>query len=266
MKKKTALITGASAGIGAAFCEFLAARGYDLILCARRRERLEKLAADLEQQYSIEAVVLVKDLAKKEAPEEIFRDLSERGIQVDFLVNNAGYSMKSSFCESSREEVDDFFNVMSVSVTRLCHLALLGMKENGYGRIINVASIAAFAPESPGSLYTPVKRYMLSLSKALSLEVSELDIQVTALCPGFTYTEFHDVLGNREKMNRLPKFLWMDSEPVVHAGYDAVMSGKAVCVPGLVNKLIALLCSFVPHSWLLALGPKVLVGKKQRKG
>ena len=263
MKRKKAMVTGASAGIGRAYCEFLAARGYDLVLTARRRERLEHLAAELRERFAIQTWVVVADLSRREAPEEIFRELSDLQVEVDLLVNNAGYSMRTAFSDSSWEEVERFHNVMVFAVTKLCHLALQGMRKRGHGRIINVASIASFAPESPGSLYTPVKRYMVSLSRALSLEFAGTDIHVTALCPGFTYTEFHDVLGNRQQMNRLPKFLWMNSEPVVQAGYEAVMRGQEVSVPGAVNQLLTLLCGLIPHRWLLAFGPKVLVGKKK---
>lgn len=256
--KRTALITGASAGIGKDFAELLAKKGFNLVLVARRADRLKALAQKLENNFSIKVKVLIYDLAKKESPKKIFNDLNATGITIDFLVNNAGYSLKTPFIKDEWQNIEGLLNVMAHSVTELCHLFLPKMREQNYGRIINVSSIAAYAPESYGSLYTPIKRYVVSLSKALSLEALSSDIKVTALCPGFTYTEFHDVLGNREKMNKLPKFMWMDSKSVVEAGYNAVINGNKVCVPGLVNKIIVGLCYLTPTTLLDVLRLKKL--------
>jgi len=258
---KWVLITGASAGIGEAFAQVFAANGFNLALCARREDKLIALSERLKTAYAVEAHVCPADLSSPESVEALLADLSARQIQVDALVNNAGYGLKSRFSDLQWEEIADFMQVMAMSVTRLCHGVLPGMKARNYGRIINVASLAAFAPESAGSLYTGVKAYMVSMSRAMAQELSGTDIHVTALCPGFTYSEFHDVLGNRDNVSRLPRWMWMDSPTVAQQGYDAVMRGQVVYVNGWANKLLAGVCSLLPHSVLLALGPKKLVDR-----
>lgn len=265
MHPKTAIITGASAGLGLSFAKLLATKGYNLVLCARRKNLLEEIAKNLTAQNKIKVTVIEADLSLKETPKKIFEHLNSQNITIDFLINNAGYSLPKTFSHDNWESIYGFLNVMMTSVTELCHLALPQMKAQNYGRIINVASIAAYTPEGKGSLYTPVKAYVLSLSKALAREYEGSNINITALCPGLTYTEFHDVLGNRYKMNKLPKFLWMEADPVVKEGYEAVMGGKTVCINGLVNKVICTLCTIIPYRLLLLFGPKALLDRSLKK-
>ena len=201
-ENRTALVTGASSGIGAEFARVLAAQGYDLVLVARRQQRLNELAEELQRLNGISAHVIVADLSQPETPHEIRVQIDQLGIQVDFLVNNAGYAVARSFLRSEWSTQEDFLNVMVVSVTRMCHEFAPQMVKRRWGRIVNVASLAAFAPEAVGSLYTAVKSYEVSFSRALHMEVRHAGVHVTALCPGFTYTEFHDALGNRKQMNR----------------------------------------------------------------
>jgi short-subunit dehydrogenase len=130
------------------------------------------------------------------------------------------------------------------------------MRHEGYGRIINVASLAAFCPELPGSLYSGAKKFLVSFTRALNLELRDVDIRATALCPGFTYTEFHDVLGNRERVDRLPDWLWMDAEDVVIAGLEGSDQGREIVIPGKVNKALALLAAVIPYRLAIKLTPK----------
>lgn len=255
MTSKTALVTGASAGIGLAFAKNLASKGYNLVLCARRRKLLEEIASDLEGKFKVKVFVLVADLSLPETPHEIFKKLKEKNLTIDFLVNNAGYSLAKKFSQNSWEDIGKFLEVMMTSITKLCHLALPHMKKQNYGRIINVGSLAAYVPEDSGSLYTAVKCYVLSFSKALSKEFDGTNIKVLALCPGFTHTEFHEVLGNKEKVEKFPKVMWMDAETVVEEGYNAVMQGKRVHINGKLNRFI----SCLPEKAFSLIGSKKLI-------
>ena len=208
-----ALITGASAGIGAAFARELAARKVNLILTARRLERLQTLASELETAHSIKVEVIACDLADREAPRHLVAEIEQRGIQIDMLINNAGYGVTGYFLSQTWQTQADFIQVLMTAPTELCHRLLAGMRERGHGRIINVASLAGHIPGSAGqTLYSGAKSYLIKLSQALHLEYGHEGIHTCALCPGFTYSEFHDVTGSREMMSKLPKWMWMDAE------------------------------------------------------
>ena len=251
--RRTALVTGASAGIGAAFAHLLARRGFDLVLVARRRERLEALAKELEQQSGVTAHVLAADLAYTGAPRAIHDELAHRGIPVDVLVNNAGYGLAKSFSQAEWKQHADFLQVMATSVTELCHLFVPDMKTRGFGRIVNVASVAAFMPQGAGSLYGPVKRYVVDFSQALGLELEGTGVHVCALCPGFTATEFHQVMDVQDQIDALPGFLVMSAEEVVRRAWTAVERGSPVCVPGWIYRLLVPMCRLAPPFLLRAL-------------
>ena len=249
--KRTALVTGASAGIGRELAWVFARHGFDLILVARRRQRLEELSIRLREDCGVEARVLVFDLADPKAPERIFDELSRSAVAVDALVNNAGYAISETFSESSWREQADLIQVMSTAVAHLCHLFAPAMAKRGYGRILNVASLTVYAPivssRAAGNLYAATKSFVVQLSRSLSQELAGRGVHVTALCPGFTYSEFHDVMGTREAVRRLPSFLWMDARTVAEQGFDAVMRGDVVYINGWVNQLIAGLCTIIPN-------------------
>lgn len=262
MNRRTALITGASAGIGEAYASMLAGRGWNLILTARREDRLQSVAERLREGHNVECLVVVADLAEPTAPEAMLDAIGTRPI--DALINNAGYGLSSTFRQTEWSEIDAFLQVMVRAVTHLPSLVLPSMVERGYGRIVNVASLAAFAPEPAGSLYGAVKRYMVSMSKGIRKDVLGTGVHVTATCPGFTYTEFHDVLGNRSKMNRLPKFLWQDSRSVVEASWKKVEKNVPVHVTGLPNQAIRALCHVVPEAMLGFFTPKSIANRGVR--
>lgn len=238
-ESRTALITGASAGIGKAFARLLAAEGYDLVLVARRRNVLEELSHELNARHGIHAHVVAADLADIGAVRDVCARVDELGLRIDFLVNNAGFASNKAFADSSWSEVHKQIQVMVTTVTELCHRLLGPMLEQGWGRIINLSSVAAFAPPTSSLLYTAIKSYVLNMSEALDMEVKKQGVNVTALCPGFTQSEFHDVMGTRESVSRLPGIFWHDADEVAEAGYRAVMKGHPVSMPGLLNKTVA---------------------------
>lgn len=244
---RTALVTGASAGIGQAFAELLAARGYGLVLTARRRDRLEALAVTLGQRHGVAVHVVVADLADPAAPAAIVSDLEARRIQVDLLVNNAGYGLPGKFNRPAWADHDRFLRVMVTSVCELTYRLLPGMIERRWGRIINVASLAGHLPAPAGhTLYAASKAFLIRFSEALHAERAAGGIHTTALCPGFTYSEFHDVTGTRAQVSRMPAVLWMDAPTVVAHGYDAVMRGEPVHISGRVNRAVAWLARVLP--------------------
>jgi len=251
---RCALITGASAGIGATFARFLAAEGYDLLLVARREERLRDLATELTAAYNIRCDVFAADLTDPTAPRAIIAYAKQQHLTIDFLVNNAGLSGSKLFVETPWSELAGEIQLMITAVTELARLVAPDMKARGWGRIINLSSIAAFAPPAASLLYTGIKSYVLYMSESLDMELKPHGVNVTALCPGFTYSEFHDVMGTRTAANSLPAILWQQPEEVVSAGYSAVMKGKPVCVPGTVNKLVTASMRPIPETVRYFLG------------
>ncbi len=249
---RTAPVTGASAGIGAAFARVLAQNGFDLVLTARRLTQLEMLALELETAYAVKTHIIIADLADPNAPQRIFDELEEEGIVIDALVNNAGYGVPGLYRQVKWETHRDFIQVMITAPAHLVHLFEPGMVARGYGRILNVASLAGIIPPSAGhTLYGAAKAFMIRFSQAHALEHKETGVHVTALCPGFTYSEFHDVSGARKIVNKLPKFMWMEASEVARQGFEAVMRGDPVCITGRVNRFIALLAKYLPD-WLTA--------------
>ena len=256
--RRTALITGASAGIGRAFAEVFAANGFDLVLTARREDRLRAAAAALETAHGARVHVLPADLADRRTPSRLVERLAHDGILVDALVNNAGYGVPGTFARTGWQQHSDFLQVMVVAVTELTHLLLPGMIERRYGRIINVASLVGLLPAAPGhTLYPASKAFAIRFSESLSHEVARYGVHVTAVCPGFTYSEFHDIVGTRDRVSRLPAFMWLDAPTVARQGFDAVMAGTPVYVTGRVNRAIGLLGRILPYRLVTAFNRRV---------
>jgi len=256
--RRVALVTGASAGIGEAFARVFASHGFDLVLTARREDRLRALAEELARQHGVVAHVYRADLAEPAAPARLSEHLAAQGIAVDALVNNAGYGVPGSLVSVPWERHASFLQLMLVGVTELTYRLLPGMVERRWGRIVNVASLAGLVPAPAGhTLYAATKSYLIKFSEALSCEVGHAGVHVTAVCPGFTFSEFHDVSGTREMMRRLPSWMWMDAGTVARRGFDAVMEGRPVYVPGRVNGAIALLARHLPPRLVYALSRRV---------
>ena len=255
MDRKLALVTGASAGIGAAFARILASHGYDLALTARRTERLDALAEEIRLRYGVETLTVGADLAEPEAPGHILDHLTAHGRTVDALVNNAGYGLPGTYGETRWSDQAAFIQVMVTAPCELAHRVLGGMQQRRFGRIVNVASLAGLIPGAAGhTLYAASKAFLVRFSQSLHLELAGEGVHVTALCPGFTYSEFHDVNGTRALVGAsTPAWLWLGADEVAAAGYEAVEANRAVCVPGAPNKAIAALAKAIPDEWALAL-------------
>ncbi|HEY3521704.1 MAG TPA: SDR family oxidoreductase [Rhodanobacteraceae bacterium] len=254
-KTPRALVTGASSGIGAAFARELAARGCDLVLTARREDRLHALADELHARHGIDAQVIAADLSRADAPIRIAGELARRGLHVDILVNNAGYGVPGDFLASDWRTHADFIGVLMIAPTELCHRLLPAMRARGYGRIVNVASLAGLVPGTPKhTLYAAAKSYLVKFSQSLALENRAQGVNVCAVCPGFTYSEFHDVTGARQKVSKMPGWMWMGAERVVREGLGAVEDGEIVYIPGRINRLTRTLFKLLPDK----LGLKVI--------
>lgn len=246
------LITGASSGIGAEIAREYARRGRPLILTARREDRLQALASELSAQVS--CTVIAADLANPHAAQTLFEETQSRGLFVQTLVNNAGYGVPGRFCSSSWQTHQDFLQVMVLAVSELCHRFLPAMEAAGSGHILNIASLAGLVPASAGhTLYGPSKAWLIRFSECLHAEMQPRGINVTALCPGMTLSEFHDVNGMRDKVSRLPAWLWKTSAEVALVGINAVEAGQPRVVVGGANRAIAGICKYFPDRFAKAI-------------
>ncbi|MGB9835601.1 MAG: SDR family NAD(P)-dependent oxidoreductase [Candidatus Saccharicenans sp.] len=232
-----ALITGASAGLGLEFARQLAAAGTDLIVVARRAEKLESLAGELNREYGVKVEVLPADLTREEDVQKVARKIVETP-ELDLLINNAGFGGKSKFIEDRQGEAEDMIKVHVLAPVVLTRAALPGMIKNRRGAVINVASVAAFSPLS-GSMYSSTKAFLVMFSENLQAELHGTGIRVQALCPGLTHTEFHERAGiNKEA---IPGILWMTAGRVVRVSLKALSRKRVIVVPGLRNKFITFL-------------------------
>lgn len=251
--RRRALVTGASAGIGAEFARQLAARGSDLVLTARREDRLQAVASELRAKHRIVVDVVADDLEDPAAPGRIVAAATREGRAIDILINNAGYGVPGRYDKVDWDTHARFMQVLVDAPLRFCHLLIPGMRDRGFGRIVHVGSLAGLVPATPGNtLYAPAKAFLLRLSQALAMENRADGIHVCALCPGFTRSEFHDVSQARGLVSKMPGWMWSDAADVVRAGLDAVERGRVVCVPGRINRTIKLVMDLLPDR--LALG------------
>jgi uncharacterized protein len=249
------LITGASAGIGAEIARELARRGRPLVLTARRADRLQALADELSTQ--VPCIVLAADLADPASPAQLVQALSERGIEIDLLVNNAGYGVPGTFTSATWDAHASFLQVMITAACELSHRLLPAMQARGSGGILNVASLAGHVPGSAGhTLYAAAKSFMIKFSQSLSLENAGTGVKVCALCPGFTYSEFHDITGTREQVAKMPNWMWMHADAVAREGLDALERGDVVFIPGRANRAIKTLMKLLPDRMALRIVQK----------
>lgn len=245
------LVTGASSGIGACFARELAARGNNLVLVARNKKSLDELARELIDKHNIETLAIVCDLSNRNAVLALIDDIVERNIYIAGLINNAGFGIAREFTNTSLSEQSNFLEVCVNAPTILCHAFLPMMKARGYGRIINVSSIVAFSNGAAGhTLYPAAKSYILKMSQSLAAECEGYDINILALCPGPTESDFQNRSGMAQKMGKRHRMKTMKAQTVVFDALKANESKKEVLVPGLINKLSVLALKTIPQSIL----------------
>ena len=248
---KTALITGASSGLGKDFATLFAERGYDLVLTARRKKNLEEISINLTNQFGVKVFFISCDLSDLKSTEEIYNFCEESKIQIDVLVNNAGYGLTDSFEKISLKDHINFINVLSTSAIVLTRLFLPGMIKRKFGRIINISSVAAFAPfTNSGGMYIATKLMLLKFSEMIHNDYKSKNIFSCAVCPGFTHTEFHKNM--KEFKSSIPSFMWMESRTVAEQAYDASMLGKEIIINGWRYKVLVFLMKITPK-WLVKL-------------
>ena len=246
MTTSHALVTGASSGIGAAIAREYAKRGVPLVLTARRMDRLEALAETLRSQVPVTCIPA--DLADATSPAILHEEVLRRGLSIGHLVNNAGYGVPGRYLSSDWRTHADFLQVLVMSVCELTYRFLPAMEAAGRGRILNIASLAGLVPASAGhTLYGAAKAFVIRFSESLAQETLPRGVHVTALCPGMTFTEFHDVNHMRGRVSKLPAWLWQDAGTVARLGLDAVERGDARCVTGGVNRMLAGLSKYLPE-------------------
>jgi len=251
---KTALITGASGGIGYELALLLARDGFDCILVARSRDKLDELAARLESEFRVKTLVVARDLSKPTAVDEIYEEVSAASMSIDLLVNNAGFPVYGRFVDTDWQAELDMLQVNVVALTALTKLFVRGMVERRNGRILNLASTAAFVPGPLMAVYYASKAYVLSFSQALANELQGTGVTVTALAPGPTRTGFQK-RGVMED-SRLVRGQIADAKSVAAAGYRGMMRGKTIVIPGFSNKLIP---------WVARVSPRGAVTRVVRR-
>lgn len=249
--ERTALITGASRGIGYELTNLCASDGYDLVLVARSRDKLERTGAELEDAHNVTATVIAKDLSVPGAAEELHEEVTARDIQVDTLVNNAGIGMYGQFCETGVDRIREILQLNLVTVTELTRLFARSMCERGSGRILNVGSLAGEYPSPKATVYAATKAYVISLSVALANELADDGITVTVLVPAETDTAILDKGGVED--SALPEKNLLSAQEVAQSGYDGLRRGKAIVVPGGVKqKLLFQLPRILPKTTVAA--------------
>lgn len=238
-KHGTALITGASSGLGEAFTRELASRNYDLIIIARRKHRLEELSEELKSSYPISVDAIVADLSTEKDINQVEEHIKKIK-NLDMLVNNAGFGTSGYFYDVSPEKSINMINVHVLATTRFCRAALPGMIKRNKGSIINVSSLASFYPLKGNTIYNATKNYLNMFSRSIQKELKGYNIKVQALCPGFTYTEFHDTDEFKEfNRSSVPKFLWMPAQDVAKRSLNALRRKKVIFIPGIKNRILA---------------------------
>lgn len=248
----TALVTGATAGIGNAFARRLARDRYDLVLVSRDEQRLDALAAELRTAYGIEVDVLAADLAEDKGCHAVEARLADATRPVDVLVNNAGFAVNKQFVNADVDDEDRMLRVLVRAVLRLTRAAVPGMVARRHGVVINLSSVAGFVPQGT---YSAAKAWVTSFTQGLSADLAGTGVRVQALCPGYTQTEFHERAGI--DMRRTPDWLWLDAADVVEESFAALARGRVVCVPGAQYKTFVAVARHVPTRLLAAAAGRV---------
>ncbi len=256
----TALVTGASAGIGESFCRLLADKGFDLVLVARDVQRLEERATSLRERFNITVEVLPADLSNLDQLATVEARLKDPERPIEVLINNAGFGIRESFFTSSIESEASLLDVLVRAPMRLMHAVLPIMKANDRGTVINVSSVASWITSGT---YSASKAYLTVMSESMHTELAGTSVHVLALCPGFTRTEFHQ--RGKMKMSGLPAFLWLEADEVVVEAWADSQSGKALSIPGWQYKILSSIARFGPRPLVRRLGLNVRVRQRRDK-
>ena len=255
--RKTALITGASVGIGESFARLLASEKFDLVLVARDQQRLESKADELRQMFAVKVEIISADLAKSDELDRVVNRVSNSSAPIDVLINNAGFGINKSFAKSEVREEMDLLDVLVTAPLKLMHAILPQMRERNSGIIINVSSVAGWIA---GGSYSAAKSYVTVLTESLHTELADTGITVHALCPGFTRTEFHQ--RGQMKMGAVPSFMWLNADRVVSTAWSGANKGKVISVPGWQYKILSAISRFGPRPLVRKIG--MGLRKKQR--
>jgi short-subunit dehydrogenase len=255
-----ALITGASNGIGLEFAKVHASKGGDLVLVARNKSKLEKLKSELENHFKVKVYIIVKDLSASNSAQEVYNETSQKNIQVDYLINNAGFGDYGPFIDRSMEKYKEMIQLNIVSLTELSYHFGKEMVKRGKGRILNVASMAGLQPDPNFAVYGATKAYVISLTEAIHKEFENTGVTVTVLSPGATESNFMD----RADMNNAKLYTSgvMTSLDVAREGYNGMMKGKLHVIPGFKNKILGFLSGIMPPGKLrLNIAAKIMAEK-----
>lgn len=262
--RKTALITGASKGIGKELARLFAKSRCDLILVARSEDSLGQLKEELEGRHQVQVLNIVKDLCDANAAQEVFNEVKQAGIQVHYLVNNAGFGDWGSFVDKPWERYERMISLNMTTLTHFMHLFANEWKGRQTGRMLNISSTAAFQPGPMMAVYFATKSYVLQLSEALDHELREHGITVTVLCPGPTSTYFGEESGM--KASQLVKSVKIaDARDVARLGYEAMMKGKPLAIHGAMNKIAPFAIRFLPRGWVTQLSARIMQLPKNKR-
>jgi uncharacterized protein len=245
MENKTTLITGASEGIGYEFAKLFAKEGYNLVITARNETKLNEISNEIKNKHNVKVKVLPKDLSKQNAGEDIFKVLKNENINVDILINNAGFGIFDDYWKVDNKNEKEMLQVNIIALVELTNLFAKDMMNHSGGKILNVASTAAFQPGPIMVGYYASKAFVLRYSQAIDFEMRRKSVQVSTLCPGPTLTEFQ-VRANMEDINLFRKGFTMSAEEVAKIGYNGLMKGKSVIIPGAMNKISAMSSKITP--------------------
>ncbi len=260
LRGRTALVTGASSGLGRVFADQLAAMGADLVVTARREDRLDELGRTLPGRHGVTVTAIPLDLAAPGAPEQLFEVTEGAGMAVDVLINNAGFAVLAPFLEIPAERTDEQLRLNVVALTELTWRFGGAMRARGGGHILNVASFAGFTPVPCFATYAAGKAYVRSLSEALAHELAPEGVRVCALCPGGVATEFWEVASDTGP-SRPVRATLARPEDVVRAGLDGLFGGRASVLPGLLNPINAFFMRFLPRGFLVRMTGRMMGGK-----
>lgn len=259
----TALITGPTAGIGKSIAYQLAEKGYDLFLVARREDRLQDLKSDIENKFQVRVHYLKSDLASPDAPQEIYDYGKSMNLDISTLILNAGYQINTKLEEATLQEEEDCLRVLGLSVIMQSKLYIKDLISRGGGHIMVVSSMAGFSPPSTefAILYGPVKTFMNRFVEALNGAYNKNNIYSTALCPGFTVTEFHTMSGTQDRMDKVPSFMKLSADQVAQEGIDGMFKNKEIVIPGNLNRFLISVLRFFPTGAIKWIGNKIAGGR-----